>query len=66
MPPRRHDRRRPQPTDALTWWHGLTDAERNTWSDQVGRVVDLGLGPQPRPERAIAEAAFAERMARLK
>ena len=56
----------PQPTDALTWWHGLTDAERNTWSDQVGRVVDLGLGPQPRPERAIAEAAFAERMARLK
>ena len=56
----------PQPNDALTWWHGLTDAERNTWSDQVGRVVDLGLGPQPRPERAIAEAAFAERMARLK
>ena len=56
----------PQPTDALTWWHGLTDAERNTFSDQVGRVVDLGLGPQPRPERAIAEAAFAERMARLK
>ena len=56
----------PQPNDALTWWHGLTDAERNTFSDQVGRVVDLGLGPQPRPERAIAEAAFAERMARLK
>ena len=56
----------PQPNDALTWWHGLTDAERNTWSDQVGRVVDLGLWPQPRPERAIAEAAFAERMARLK
>lgn len=56
----------PQPTDALTWWHGLTEAERNTWADRVGRVVDLGLGPQPRPERAIAEAAFTERMARLK
>lgn len=55
-----------QYTDALTWWHGLTDTERNTWSDSVGRVVDLGLGPQPRPERVIAEAAFAEHTGRLK
>lgn len=48
-----------QPTDALTWWHGLTDAERGRWSDRVGRVADLGLGPQPRPERVIAEDAMA-------
>lgn len=48
-----------QPTDALTWWHGLTDAERDRWSDRVGRVADLGLGPRPRPERVIAEDAMA-------
>lgn len=46
------------PTDALKWWHGLTDAERDSWADRVGRTVDLGLGVQPRPERAIAENAM--------
>ena len=48
-----------QQTDALTWWHGLTDAERDHWSDRVGRMADLGLGLQPRPERVIAEDALA-------
>ena len=52
----------PQPTDALTWWHGLTAADRDTWADRVGRVADLGIGLQPRPERAIAEAAFSEHL----
>jgi hypothetical protein len=55
-----------QHSDALTWWHSLTDTERSTWSDSVGRVVDLGLGRQPRPERVIAEAAFAEHIGCLK
>lgn len=48
-----------QPTDALAWWNGLTDAERDRWSDRVGRMADLGLGLQPRPERVIAEDALA-------
>lgn len=47
-----------QPTDALSWWHSLTDAERDSWANRVGRTVDLGLGMQPRPERAIAENAM--------
>lgn len=47
-----------QPTDALSWWYSLTDVERDSWSDRVGRTVDLGLGVQPRPERAIAENAM--------
>lgn len=51
-----------QQTDALTWWHGLTDAERDLWSDRVGRMADLGLGLQPRPERVIAEDALALRL----
>lgn len=48
----------PQPTDALKWWHSLTNAERDSWAERVGRTVDLGLGVQPRPERAIAENAM--------
>lgn len=48
-----------QPTDALAWWNGLTDAERDRWSDRVGRMADLGLGLQARPERVIAEDALA-------
>lgn len=47
----------PQPTDALTWWHGLTEEAREAWADRVGRVVDLGLGPQARRERDIATEA---------
>lgn len=48
---------RPQPTEALAWWHGLTDQDREAWADRVGRVVDLGLGPQTRRERDIATEA---------
>jgi hypothetical protein len=48
----------PQPTDALTWWHGLTDAEREGWKDKVGRMADVGRGPEPRPDRVIAGFAL--------
>lgn len=49
----------PQAEPALSWWGKLTDAERETWTEKVGRFVDLGLGPQTRRERDIASAAFA-------
>jgi hypothetical protein len=26
----------PQPTDALTWWNGLTDTERAIWFQRLG------------------------------
>jgi hypothetical protein len=48
----------PQPTDALTWWHGLADAEREGWKDKVGRMADVGRGPEPRPDRVIAGFAL--------
>lgn len=53
------DATEPQLEPAMKWWGKLTDAERDALSDQIGRVVDLGLGPQPRRERDIASAAFA-------
>lgn len=46
------------PANALAWWRGLTQEERENWSDRVGRTVDLGLGVQARTERAIAENAM--------
>lgn len=47
----------PQLTEALAWWHGLTDQDREAWADLVGRIADLGLGPQARRERDIATEA---------
>ncbi len=44
----------PQPTDALTWWRGLTDAERDRWADRVGRTFEAGGVTHPRRERDVA------------
>ncbi len=47
---------------ALAWFGSLSTDDRDAWADRVGRVADLGVGLQPRPERIIAlmayEAAF--------
>ena len=50
----------PQANDAKSWWVNLTDAERETWKDHVGRVSDVGRGPEPRPERIIRQLAYDE------
>ncbi len=44
---------------ARFWWENLSEAERDTWSDQVGREAEIGGVMQPRPERIIREIAFA-------
>ena len=56
---------------ALTWWGTLTDAEREAWSDKVGRTITLdGPGGQSmthqRREADIARAAHKERQTALK
>ena len=43
---------------ALAWFGSLSAADRDAWADRVGRVADVGFGPQPRPERIIATLAF--------
>ena len=54
-----------QPEPALTWWHSLTDAERDAWADRVGRVIQQE-GPggtvftTPRRDSDIARAAYEE------
>lgn len=49
---------------ALAWFGSLSTDDREAWADRVGRVADLGVGLQPRPERIIAlmayEAAFPQ------
>ena len=57
-PPMIEDQEQPEP--ALTWWHGLTDAERDTWADHVGRTFEAGGQTYPRREADIARAAYEE------
>ena len=54
-----------QATPALTWWHGLTDNERDDWADRVGRTFQVeSLNgttlTMPRRESDIAGKAFIE------
>ena len=44
---------------ARFWWENLSEAERDTWADRVGREAEIGGVMQPRPERIIREMAFA-------
>ena len=60
-PPMIGDQEQPEP--ALTWWHGLTEAERDAWSDRIGRVFQTeGPGGKvytlPRRDADIARDAF--------
>ena len=62
-PPMIEDHDQPEP--ALTWWHGLTDAEREDWADRMGRTIQQeGPGGKvytmPRREADIARAAYGE------
>jgi hypothetical protein len=56
----------PQPTDALTWWNGLTDAEREAWKDRIGRTFEVAGKTYPRKDRDTAQTAHAEHLGRLK
>ena len=49
----------PQTEPALAWWDGLTDAERETWADRVGRSFEAGGMVVTRREADLARAAFA-------
>jgi len=49
----------PQTEPALEWWHGLTQAERETWADRVGRTFMAGTLTVPRREADLAHAAFS-------
>lgn len=49
----------PQPEPALTWWHGLTQAERKNWADRVGRTFKAGSLTVPRRDADLARAAFS-------
>lgn len=57
-PPMIEDQEQPEP--ALTWWHGLTEAERDNWADQVGRTFKAGGQTYTRREPDIARAAYKE------
>ena len=57
-PPMIEDQEQPEP--ALTWWHGLTDSERDNWADKVGRSFEAGGKTYPRRGADIARAAFKE------
>ena len=62
-PPMIEDQQQPDP--ALTWWHGLTDAERNDWTDRIVRTIrQEGPGGKvyttTRREADIARAAYKE------
>ena len=48
----------PQENDAQSWWTSLTDDERETWKNDVGRTADVGRGPEPRPERILRQLAY--------
>ena len=45
---------------AAAWWGRLTDAERESWADRVGRTLQAGDMVIPRKERDIREDAFAQ------
>ena len=57
-PPMIEDQEQPEP--ALTWWHRLTDAERDNWADHVGRTFKAGGRTYPRRDADIARAAYEE------
>ena len=62
-PPMIEDQEQAEP--ALTWWHGLTDADRENWGNRVGRTVrQEGPGGKlftiTRREADIARAAYEE------
>ena len=57
-PPMIEDHDQPEP--ALTWWRGLTDAERGNWADHVGRTFEAGGQTYPRREADIARTAYEE------
>ena len=62
-PPMIEDQEQPEP--ALTWWHSLTDAQRDEWADRVGRTIrQEGPGGRvfttSRRESDIARAAYEE------
>jgi hypothetical protein len=46
----------PQGDEVREWWNGITQAERDHWADQAGRMMD-GL-PFLRNERDLSKAAF--------
>lgn len=46
--------------DARIWWEGLSEGERESWSDRVGREFEVGGEVQPRPQRIIRQLAFEE------
>ncbi len=45
---------------AVTWWHGLTNAERDNWADHLGRTFEAGGRTYPRREADMAQAAYEE------
>lgn len=49
----------PQAEPALTWWRGLTQAERENWADRVGRTLKAGNFTVPRRDADLARAAFS-------
>ncbi|WP_218062366.1 hypothetical protein, partial [Paracoccus haeundaensis] len=49
----------PQSEPALTWWHGLAQAERENWADRVGRTFKAGSFTVPRRDADLARAAFS-------
>ncbi len=49
----------PQAEPALQWWHRLTQTERETWADRVGRTFKAGTLTVPRREIDLARAAFS-------
>lgn len=47
---------------ARVWWDALSDADRETWSDRVGREFEVSGEIQPRPQRIIRQLAFEEHL----
>jgi len=45
---------------ARLWWETLSELERTSWADKVGREAEIGGVMRPRPERIIRELAFAK------
>ena len=54
-----------QAEPALSWWHGLTHAERETWADRVGRTFKAGSLTVPRRETDLARVAFSAQEQRV-
>lgn len=53
-----------QPVSAMKWWHSLTDAERDSWSDRVGRTFTAGNMTVNRRDKDLAAKAYAEHLER--